>query len=1033
MGRRLTRASHFTVLVLISTLILSFIYVPIAVSHNSAEIMSKLKDLREDVSQLLPDEAFENVHSARGQRKALINKVTATIHQIEAGAYEGAINKLQNDLKNTIMTWVTDDYAVGLIEKIDKIISLIKGEVPPPPEDETPPSISSVLGVPEVANYDEDVTIIAQVDDEESGVDFVLLCYFTNTVGWINVTMNLQDDLYVAQIPAQPYDTHVSYKVYAYDKADNSAVSDTYAYAVIDSYAPAISWVERSPISPNYNDTVSVTASVSEPEEASGVQLVILSYLNGVAWKNVTMTLEEETVYERSIPEFSYGTTVEYMVYASDKAENWAVSSIYSYIVGDEYPPIVRIDKPVQGSYVKGVVEVVVFVYDDNFEKAELSINGTIVESWASTGEHTYNWDTTTYIDGVYKLDLTARDKAGNIAEEAMTLTVDQTLPSAIIDTPEEGSYVKGLIIISVTGSDNNFEKLQLCINTTQVLTLNATGTYTYAWNTSNIRDGVYIITLEVYDKANNTATAKSEVFVDNTFPTVEIKQPQNDAYVKGTFNVLVYGNDTNFLQMSLYIGENPVETWIAGGEQTYIWDTSLLSDGSYTMKLIVSDIAGNFAEKQLALNVDNTPPTARINAPDENAFLQGLVIINVTGEDANLEKMQLYIGMIDVLTLEASGTYAYVWNTSIYIDDTYAIRLEVHDKAHNTFVVDIAATVDNTLPDAEIRQPSEESHLRGTILCVIYGNDTNFDKMVVYIGEELPKTWTESGEYIELWNTLKKPDGVYEIKLSVSDKASNQVEKIVTVTVDNTLPTAVIHAPIEGSFLRGAVLINVTGHDVNFKEMELRIDDVQVKTWMEAGSQIYSWNTQAYSDGIRQITLFVYDKAENSKQISTTIFLDNAAPAIESPTWTPVDPSVDTQVNVTVKVNDSQPSSGIQNVTLWYRNTTMNDWQSIRMSLNITSGNWTAAIPAQSVETTIRFYVEVFDNADNKAVSDKIHEYRVVAPSGIPLAWIVVIIFLILAATVAAIYFWRKRRREKQGVSSSRVKDYKLTVLLCF
>ncbi len=234
------------------------------------------------------------------------------------------------------------------------------------------------------------------------------------------------------------------------------------------------------------------------------------------------------------------------------------------------------------------------------------------------------------------------------------------------------------------------------------------------------------------------------------------------------------------------------------------------------------------------------------------------------------------------------------------------------------------------------------------------------------------------------------------------------------TVTVDNTLPTATINSPSEEAFLRRTVTIGITGEDANLDKIELKINDLVIKTWLTGGNHIYLWNTRSYSDGTYRITLTVHDKAENSKETSITTVVDNTKPKIEAPTWKPEEPSINEQVNITARVSDIQPGSGIQNVTLWYRNTTMDDWQPIPMSLNDTSGNWTATIPAQSMETTIEFYIEAFDNAGNKArkpvSSDETYEYEVIAPA---------IILLILAAIAVAIYFWRMRRREKQGVSS--------------
>jgi hypothetical protein len=833
MIRRIAYTPYFTASLLILTLTLSFIYLPIVASENSEEIISKLKELQEDISGLPLDEAFENIHSSEGQRKALTNKIKAVINQIEAGNYEGALNKLENDLKNAIEGWVTEDYEVSLIEKVNEIIDLIKVE------DTTPPNITSVSRTPETPNYDEDVTVIAQVEDEQSGVDLVILSYSSNMVDWTNLTMNLEDDFYLGEIPAQPYNTSVSYKVHASDRAGNSAVSDTYSYLVIDSYPPLISWVERSPISPNYNDTVLVTASVSELEEASGVHLVILSYSDGDSWTNATMTLKEETIYEGSIPMLPYGTTVEYIVYASDNSENSVASGTYSYIVGDEYPPTARIDRPTSGSYVKGIVEIAIFVYDDNFEIAQLSINDTIVKSWMSIGEYTYDWDTATYIDGAYILNLTARDEA------------------------------------------------------------------------------------------NNKSSVEIAVTVDNVIPAVEIRQPQKDAYINDTFDVVVYGNDTNFLQMELYISNNPVETWTTSGEQIYIWDTSELLDGSHAIKLIVSDRAGNLAETTFNVTVDNTLPTAIIHAPPEGTFLKGPVVIDVTGEDINFKKMELEINYM------------------------------------------------------------------------------------------LVKTWTAGGSHIYLWNTeVDGTDGAYTIRLIVHDKAENSDESSVTVIVDNTLPTIRIDYPVEGSYLTGIVDVKIFIHEDNLDKAELTINGIEVVSWTSSGEHVFKWNTITYAEGIYFIKLNALDKAGNRREETINLIVDNASPIIEGVTWTPKEPSTDEQVTVNVKVNDPQPNGGIQNVTLWYRNTTIDGWQLVLMDLDVTSGNWTAAIPGQSMETTIRFYVKAFDDAGNNAVTDE-YEYDVISPAGIPLAWIAAIILLILAATAAAIYFGRKRREEKQDISS--------------
>ncbi len=747
MRRRLTHTPYFIVLFLILTLTLSFIAVLSAKSlsatanPDTGKIVSMLELLRSNVTAL-DNEAFGNTASAKGRKTALENKISAVIHQIEAGALSGSLNKLQNDVNKTVTEWIlpySPQDADILFEMILEIMELIKGELPPPPP--LKPEASFVF-TPETPLAGETVTFDASASEDPDGT---IVSYRWNfgdgtvttesdpvathiyaTYGIYRVSLTVTDDdsltdteskpvkviapptAYFTYLPHVPvvneiiifdasgsasnggeiesymwdfddgftktgeivthaYSTEGTYSV-VLNVTDSEGLWDTctaditvYALPVVD-FPPKIIGVFRVPEEPNYDEYVRILASVIDIE--GEVESVILGYsINRIDWINQTMTFDEDIeFYSVEIPPQPYDTTVDYKVYASDNMGNWSVSRTYNYTVVDKYSPIVEIEEPTEGGYLRGLVSITVSVQEDYLVEARLAINGRVVSSWQDGGKHVFAW---------------------------------------------------------------------------------------------------------------------------------------------------------------------------------------------------------------------------------------------------------------------------------------------------------------NTL----------------------------------------------SSDY---------PDGTYIIELNASDKANNSAEETVTVTVDNTLPTATVNAPSEGAFLRGTVIIEITGEDVNLDKMKLKINDSVIETWSTGGTHAYPWNTRSRpdSDGTYRITLTVYDKAGNSKETSITTVLDNTLPEIEAPKWKPEEPYIDEQVNITVQVSDSLPSSGIQNVTLWYKNATMDDWQPIPMSLNVTSGNWTASIPAQSAETTIRFYIEAFDNAGNKAETDD-YEYNVIAPAGIPLAWILAIILLILVATATAIYFWRKRRKEKQGISS--------------
>ncbi len=744
MEKRFTLTHILTILLLVLALTLSCIAVlPVEspfkpTNQDTRRILSLLESLRDNVTNL-ESAAFGNASSGKGRKTALENKITAVIHQIKAEAWSGSLNKLRNDVSRTVAEWIlpySPQDAELLFDIIREIIELIEGKCPPPVNPEASfffkpetPLAGEIIAFNASASEDLDGIIVSYTwdfgDNSRVTVSESVTTHIFAKYGIYTVSLTVRDDDFLTDTESKPVkviapprasftysplvplvDEVIVFNAsdsasnggeiesYTWDFSDGITetgeivthtylaegtynvvlnVTDTeglwdirtadvtvYVRPVVD-LPPKIVGVFRVPQEPNYDEHVRILASVIDIE--GKVDSVILGYsINEIDWTNLTMTFNENIgFYSVEIPPRPYSLTVYYKVYAFDNMGNWNVSATYSYTVGDKYAPIVEIEKPMEGDYLRRLVNIEVSVREDNFVKAELLINGTAVSSWLESGQHVFTWNT----------------------------------------------------------SSSNY------------------------------------------------------------------------------------------------------------------------------------------------------------------------------------------------------------------------------------------------------------------------------------------------------------PDGIYVIKVSASDKADNSGESAVTVAVDNTLPVATIDAPSSGAFLRQTVIIEITGRDANLEEMTLEINDLLTKTWSSAGTHTLLWDTGTYSDGTHEITLTAFDKAGNSKEISVTTVVDNASPVVETPTWLPEEPLIGEQVNITVKVSDIQPGSGIRNALLSYRNTTIGDWKPIPMSFNATSGNWTAAIPAQSVETMIEFYIEAFDNAGNSAVTDEVYQYEVVAPLGIPLAWVIVIVMLIFAATATAIYLWRKHRREGESTHS--------------
>ncbi len=194
------------------------------------------------------------------------------------------------------------------------------------------PFIMDIQRTPMMPNYDEDIVVSATITDDVA-VDEALLS-FTDDATWHNVSMNGIDDIFNGTIPAQPYGNLVQYKIHANDTSGNWAESNTYSYTVGDFVPPEVT-LSQVPDYPQASQTVTVYANVKEPEDASGIKIVHLSYrVNNGSWWYTTMDFNAGLeLYEKTIPIQQPSDTVEYFVEAQDYAGNLNLTETFSYVV----------------------------------------------------------------------------------------------------------------------------------------------------------------------------------------------------------------------------------------------------------------------------------------------------------------------------------------------------------------------------------------------------------------------------------------------------------------------------------------------------------------------------------------------------------------------------------------------------------------------------------------------------------------------------------------------------------------------------
>ncbi len=175
------------------------------------------------------------------------------------------------------------------------------------------------------------------------------------------------------------------------------------------------------------------------------------------------------------------------------------------YII-DDIPPEISIERPVGGSYVRGLVPISVSASDaSGIEVVEIYVNGTLLSA-DEEAPYGLEWDTSTWPDGPTNITALARDRAGNEAEETVWVIVDNTPPVVRITSPENGetSSADTVEVAWEVSDEQGIAKVELSVDGGPWQ--DVTGTTSYPL--SGLGEGPHEVVLRATDLAGNTAEA---------------------------------------------------------------------------------------------------------------------------------------------------------------------------------------------------------------------------------------------------------------------------------------------------------------------------------------------------------------------------------------------------------------------------------------------------------------------------------------------------------------------------------------------
>ncbi|TMK79966.1 MAG: hypothetical protein E6G45_02105 [Actinobacteria bacterium] len=704
------------------------------------------------------------------------------------------------------------------------------------------------------------------------------------------------------------------YRFTVADNVGNVSAGVVSSDAKVDTSAPTATMNDPGA---NLRGTVNLTSSSGDPE--SGVATV--TYQRSPAGQNnwtATPASWDTTgvadgLYDlRVVVTNNAGTTTNSAVVANRRVDNTA--------------PTATVDNP--GNSLTGTVTLTATSSDGsgsglNTGTFQYSRQGT--GPWTTIGTDNsapfnFGWDTTTVNDDRYDLRVIVTDVAGNTTTSPVLQNRHVQNHPPLVDITSPGSYLNAAspspftITATATGSQSGIDNVEFfrCNNASVNC---STGSfvslgqdfidpYTASWNQAAEAEGNRTLKALVTDTNNATGVDVLNVTIDRTAPTGSVTAPGAGATVAGA-NVAVSSDSADTLSG---VGQvvfqrspagqnnwNPIATDTTS-PYSVNWDSTSLADGSYDLRAITTDLAGNsFTSGVRTVTVDNTGPTASQNDPGAN--LRGTTV-NLTGSASDPAGVSQVVfqrspaGQNSWSPVATDTTFPYGVNfdTTQVSDGLYDFRVVASDTVGNvtSSAPIVNRRVDNTAPSSTMTNPG--ANLRATVALGSTTSDggsgmasVRYERSPAGQNNWTPIGTSSSSPYSLNFDTTSVGEGLYDLRAVAVDAAGNEgpSSAVTGIRVDNTPPSATMNDP--GANLSGTVGLTSSTSDTGgsgINTVTYQYSQAGQNSWTATPA---SWNTTLIGDGLYDLRVIATDVAGNSTTSAPVVNrrVDNGAPTI--------------------------------------------------------------------------------------------------------------------------------------------------------
>ncbi len=275
----------------------------------------------------------------------------------------------------------------------------------------------------------------------------------------------------------------------------------------------------------------------------------------------------------------------------------------------DETPPTITQST---GLYVgsSGIFNFWFYIKDNTMlSSLELYLDGEMIANNSIYGLMTYNYSSSIDLsilgEGEHKLVMKTYDVAGYTSTEEIIVIRDTQSPTVLLQGIKPYEYIDSPrnIVVEINDLTNTYSELSIDDDT---LYNGYSKHFTETIDPSMYNDGEHVLTLNIFDEANNSATLEIPFTIDTTPPIIDINPDLNNTSVSGTVEFVIHIIDLSSTETTIDIDGTTIYS-SSKDKIKYEIDTTQLSNGQHILAIKSEDRLGHVGSITILLNINNT------------------------------------------------------------------------------------------------------------------------------------------------------------------------------------------------------------------------------------------------------------------------------------------------------------------------------------------------------------------------------------------------------------------------------------------